>query len=190
MQEGGTDAPGFQGHFRDSVAYQLSCCAPHYVVRYTDAFLAVFIAWIGALQLARSLWIPSFVTGLIIFVHHAVLVIVAVVTTKEGAEVDSLSAPGARAIESAFVLAMLLVSAITITSNIRHSEREARVDFVLKYRTKHRRDISERLVGSMLPGPIAADVRIAVENGLPPSLAWRFDAVRPRPRAWARWLSL
>ena len=141
----------------------------------------MFIAWIGALQLARSLWIPSFVTGLIIFVHHAVMIILNALESASGSSRDvgelDFASPEARAIEAVFVIVNLFLVAMFMTASIRHSERAARVDFVLKYHAKHRRNIAERLVDSMLPGPIAAEVRIAVENGLPPSLAWRFDSV-------------
>ena len=139
----------------------------------------VFMGVTVARQLASS-WMEVAAAVFAVLTHHAVLV----GCSMSHAQADhvnrldglaSYRAYGSNVFEAVVVLVVILRGATFSFETARLDEREAREEFILGARTRHRRNVSQRVVGSMVPGPVADEMRSRMAQGLPPSLSWKFD---------------
>ena len=142
---------------------------------------AVFIGFFVTVQLSYS-WMQMALSALLIFTHHGILVVLAMtrifpkdnrVHRLDGLE--SYRAKGSQTLEAVIVLAILLRATFVVILMSRLDERETREDYIVDARTRHRRNVSQRVVESMVPGPVANEMRACMARGLPPSMSWKFD---------------
>ena len=142
---------------------------------------SVFYGFMGA-RLLSSSWIQVAISTVVVAVHHSVLIIDGLSRgpASRPSRLDGISAygaPGSRAFEATFLCLAFLRALVLAVATSRLEDWEAREDYILDARTRHRRNVSQRVVESMVPGPIANEMRLRMAQGLPPSLSWKFDMI-------------
>ena len=148
----------------------------------STAVAVTFLGFSCAQQLSLRSWTLVAISALVIFAHHAVLILVSLTRVQGGrpSHLEGLSSyrvAGSIAIEATFLLLVVLRCSVISVVTARVEERDAREDFILGARTRHRRNVSQRVVESMVPGPVASEMRSRMAQGLPPSLSWKFESV-------------
>ena len=146
-----------------------------------SAITVVFMGLTVVRQLSYS-WMHVAFAAFVISTHHTVLVASSRCHVQAGRanRLDSLAsyqAPNSQVFHAICTLLIVLRGVVLTISTSRLDEREAREDFILDARTRHRRNVSQRVVDSMVPGPVANEMRSLMAQGLPPSLSWKFDMI-------------
>ena len=147
----------------------------------SSAITVVFMGLTVVRQLSYS-WMHVAFAAFVIFTHHTVLVVCAMCHVQAGLvdrmnDTASYQAPNSQLFHAICTLAVVLRGVVLTIGTSRLDEREAREDFILDARTRHRRNVSQRVVEAMVPGPVANEMRSRMARGLPPSLSWKFDMI-------------
>ena len=147
----------------------------------STAITVVFMGLTVVRQLSYS-WMHVAFAAFVIFTHHIVLVACAMCHVQAGRanRLDSMApyqAPNSQVFHAMCTLLVVLRGVVLTIGTSRLDEREAREDLILDARTRHRRNVSQRVVESMVPGPVANEMRSRMAQGLPPSLSWKFDMI-------------
>ena len=141
----------------------------------------VFFGFMAARQLSSS-WIQVALSAFVICVYHTVLVIVALTraTNSHVNRLDSLASynvHGSQLFEAVYLFVAFIRGVVLVVATSRIEDRETREDYILDAGSRHCRNVSQSVVESMIPGPVAAEMRSRMAQGMPPSLSWKFDMV-------------